>query len=104
MADESQVRCVADVPDVLGEGPVWVARETALYWVDIKGRKIFRLDDRGGINQWETPFRVGSLAPRTSGGFIAGTDQGIAAIELDSGTFDIVAKPEGHLPGNRFND
>ena len=42
MADQPQVTCVADVGAMLGEGPVWVAREAALYWVDIKGRKIFR--------------------------------------------------------------
>ena len=104
MAEESQVQCVADVHAVLGEGPVWVARETALYWVDIKGLKIFRLDDRGSVTRWDTPFRVGSLAPRASGGFIAGTDEGIAAIDLQAGTFEIIVTPEEHLPGNRFND
>ena len=46
MTADSTVACVADVHAVLGEGPVWVAREAALYWVDIKGRKIFRLDER----------------------------------------------------------
>jgi len=60
MAD---VTCIADLKMVLGEGPIWVEREQALYWLDIKGRKIFRLDGRGKLEQWETPFRVGSLAP-----------------------------------------
>ena len=40
MQSRSDILCVADVHAVLGEGPVWVALETALYWVDIKGRKI----------------------------------------------------------------
>src|SRR6185369_8250094 len=71
MTDESPVQCVADVHAVLGEGPVWVAREAALYWVDINAPKIFRLGDDGPVREWATPFRVGSLAPRTSGGFIA---------------------------------
>jgi sugar lactone lactonase YvrE len=83
---------------------VWVAREAALYWLDIKGRKIFRLSDSGERQEWATPFRVGSLAPRSSGGFIAGTEDGIAAIDLDAGRFEIVARPEEHLPNNRFND
>ena len=60
------------------KGPIWVPREQALYWLDIKGRKIFRLSDRGEVSEWPTPFRVGSLVPRASGGFIAGTDEGIA--------------------------
>ncbi len=101
---ESPVRCVADVHAILGEGPVWVARETALYWLDIKGLKIFRLDARGEITEWPTPLRVGSLAPRRSGGFLGGTEDGIAAIDPDAGRFDIIFDPEQDLPGNRFND
>lgn len=104
MAVESPVQCVADVHAVLGEGPVWVARETALYWLDIKGLKILRLDARGQIGEWPTPFRIGSLAPRKSGGFIGGTEDGIAAIDPGAGRFDILFNPEKDQPGNRFND
>src|SRR5919107_1401764 len=78
---DSNVQCVADVHAVLGEGPVWVERESALYWVDIKGRKIFRLSEDGELDRWDTPFRVGSIAPRATGGFIGGTDEGNAAIQ-----------------------
>lgn len=104
MASESTVRCIADVQAVLGEGPVWVSREAALYWVDIKGRKIFRRDSVGGVREWETPVRVGSIAPRASGGFITGTDGGIMAVSLDEETFDLLINPEENLPDNRFND
>ncbi len=98
------VTCVADVAAILGEGPVWVARDAALYWLDIKGRKIFRLDDTGAVTQWETPLRVGSIAPRASGGFIAGTDRGFATFDPVSGRLDLLFNPEPDRPGNRFND
>ena len=104
MLADSTVECVADVHAVLGEGPVWVPREQALYWVDIKGRKIFRLDESGQRSEWSTPMRVCSIVPRASGGFIGGTDQGIALIDPAAGEFEIVANPEQHLPHNRFND
>ena len=104
MADDSTVRCVADVHAVLGEGPVWVAKEQALYWLDIKGRKVFRRTEDGELSQWPTPFRVGSIAPRVSGGFIAGTDQGIAELDLSTGRLQILFNPEEALPSNRFND
>jgi sugar lactone lactonase YvrE len=104
MSDDSTVTCVADVEAVLGEGPIWVAREAALYWLDIKGRKIFRLSEAGELDQWPTPFRVGSIAPRANGGFIAGTDQGIAEIDLSSGRLQILFNPEEELASNRFND
>jgi sugar lactone lactonase YvrE len=103
MAGES-IHCVADVHAVLGEGPVWVAREQALYWVDIKGAKVFRLDAQGERREWPTPLWVCSLVPRASGGFIGGTDEGVAFIDLDQGKFEIVAQPEPDLPHNRFND
>jgi len=100
----TDVHCVADVRAVLGEGPVWVAREQALYWVDINGRKLFRLGDKGAVSTWDTPFRVGSIVPRASGGFIAGTDQGIAAIDPEANRFEILLEPEKDLRTNRFND
>jgi sugar lactone lactonase YvrE len=38
------VRVVArERRDLLGEGPVWSARENALFWVDILARKVQRL-------------------------------------------------------------
>lgn len=98
------VQCVANVGAVLGEGPVWVSREQALYWVDIKGLKVFRLDSQGERSEWIIPFRICSLAPRGSGGFIAGTEHGFAEIDLEAARFEIVLDPEPHLPGNRFND
>ena len=104
MASQTPIECVADVGAVLGEGPVWVAAEQALYWVDINGRKIFRLDQAGKRQEWPTPMRVGSILPRAGGGFIAGTDQGIAFVDLDSNRFEVFASPEQHLPNNRFND
>jgi sugar lactone lactonase YvrE len=104
MTADSSPQCIADVHAVVGEGPVWVQRESALYWLDIKGLKIFRLDEQGQLTEWPTPTRVGSLAPRKSGGFIGGTEKGIAIIDPASKRFDLIAEPEKHLPGNRFND
>ena len=104
MPDEISVSCVADVKAVLGEGPVWVEREQALYWVDIKGSKVFRLDSAGNRREWDTPVRVCSLAPKESGGFIAGTGRGFAEIDLEASRFDVFLNPEEDRPGNRFND
>ena len=103
LAEEVEIRCVADVRSTLGEGPVWVAAEQALYWVDIKGRKIFRLKD-GELSEWDTPCRVGSIAPKASGGFIAGTDRGLENVDLDAARFQVFADPEHGRPHNRFND
>ncbi len=94
MPDQPQVECLADVKAVLGEGPVWVARERALYWVDIRGYRIFRLEEGGPVSSWDTPMRVGSLAPRKRGGFVAGTDKGFHFIDLEEGRFEPIGHPE----------
>lgn len=104
MGKAIETRCVADVKAVLGEGPIWVEREQALYWVDIKGYRIFRLDEQGRLQMWETPFRVGSLAPHANGDFIAGTDRGFAIVHPEQGRFDLVGDPEPDRADNRFND
>ena len=80
----SPVRCVAEVGAILGEGPVWDARDGAVYWVDIEGHRIFRYHPAtGALRDWETPFRVSSLGPRAAGGFVAGTERGFAIVDFD---------------------
>ena len=98
-----QIEVVADVGALLGEGPQWVVRDQAMWWVDIKGRKLFRLKE-GVLTDWDTPMRLGSIIPRASGGFIAGTNQGIAAVDPEAGRFEILFNPEADRATNRFND
>jgi sugar lactone lactonase YvrE len=104
MADDKNVTCVADVKAVLGEGPVWVEREEALYWVDIKGRRIFRRSFDGALTSWEPPFPICSLAPRASGGFVAGSENGFAFVDPEAGRYELHANPEPERETNRFND
>ena len=104
MADQPQVICIADVKATLGEGPVWVTRERALYWVDINGRKIVRCTGDGNVTSWATPMKVGSIWPRTRGGFVAGTEEGLAVVDEPFDRFNVFANPETPLPENRFND
>lgn len=98
------IECVADVKAVLGEAPVWVEREAALYWLDIKGRKIFRIDETGERREWATPTMLGTIVPRAGGGFIAASERGFVAVDLEAGRFDPIGDPEEDRPGNRFND
>lgn len=95
--------CIADVKATLGEGPMWVAREQALYWVDIMERRIFRWSEADGVRTIEVDRHVCSLLPRARGGFVGGGYDGFLAIGPE---FDVepIANPEADLPGNRFND
>ena len=94
--------CIADVRATLGEGPVWVAAEGALYWVDIVGGRLFRM--AGGRTE-EIPIArpLCSIVPRAGGGFVGGNLEGLVAISADFKITSLV-HPEPDLPDNRCND
>lgn len=98
------VTCLADVKTVLGEGPVWHHETATLTFVDIKGRRAFRWSEERGLETFATPFRLGSLLPRESGGYISGTERGIAEVDLDAERFELLFDPEEDRDSNRFND
>jgi xylono-1,5-lactonase len=89
----------------LGEGPVWVQRDSALWFVDIKKQQIHRFDpENGGTSSWDAPEQVGFLFPAERGGFIAGLKSGLYHFDEKSGRFELIAKVETDKPGNRLND
>lgn len=99
------IRCVTDAQAVLGEGPTWAAREQALYWLDIKGRRLHRFDPvTHEAASWETPFRIGAIAPRAAGGFVGSSERGFVLVDPQAGRYDLIGDPEPDLPGNRAND
>jgi D-xylonolactonase len=97
------MQCIADVAAVLGEGPCWVAREQALYWVDIEGAKLFRWAEGEDARTIELPFPLGSIASRARGGFVGAGRDGFYGIGEDY-ALTLIGDPEPDRPGNRFND
>jgi xylono-1,5-lactonase len=89
----------------LGEGPVWVERDQALWFVDIKSHKIHRLDPASGATRsWDAPAQVSFVLPIESGGFAVGLQTGVARFDERDGSFTPIATPEPDKPGNRLND
>lgn len=100
---EPALRSVAPIGAVLGEGPVW--HDAALWFVDIKRRRIYRFDPAdGALQEWKAPGEVGWVLPRVTGGMIAGLASGLHGFDPVSGQFAHLFDPERHLPGNRLND
>jgi len=99
------VHCVVDCHNTLGEAPLWDVRGQALYWADILGKRLHRLDPASGeIKHWAMPERMSSFALREQGGLVAAFASGLAFYDPGSGHIDWIARPEAHLPGNRFNE
>ncbi|WP_199554598.1 SMP-30/gluconolactonase/LRE family protein [Sandaracinobacteroides hominis] len=84
------------------EGPVWVG--DALWFVDIKSRKLHCLGPDGTKQSWDAPEQIGFCLPTVQGDFIAGLQSGLARFDPQSGAFAPMVDPEPHRPGNRLND
>ena len=86
-----------------GEGPVWW--HEALYFVDIEGHRVHRLDPADGSERfWNVGQRVGTVVPRESGGLLIAGDHGIFFLDEENGHLTAIADPERDMPDNRFND
>jgi sugar lactone lactonase YvrE len=89
----------------LGEGPVWDARERALYWVDIRAPALHRLEPAtGAARTWPMPAAIGSVALRETGGPLVALRSGLHVLDLESGTLTLACALEPERTENRLND
>ncbi|ODP38700.1 SMP-30/gluconolactonase/LRE family protein [Sphingomonas turrisvirgatae] len=87
------------------EGPVWVERDAALWFVDIKSHRIHRFRPNDGERQsWAAPAQIGFCLPAADGRFVAGLQTGLVLFDPADGSFTPLLDPEPDLPGNRLND
>lgn len=105
MAIIGKVRAVWALGATLGEGPVWVERDAALWFVDIKAPAIHRFHPVSGETKtWPAPSQVGWVLPTRDGGLIAGLQTGAHRFDPASGAFTLIHDPEPEMPTNRLND
>lgn len=105
MTLSSEPVSICPVGATLGEGPVWIGREQALYFVDIKQRLVHRFSPASGeLDSWEAPAQAGWILPADDGGLLAGLQGGIHSFDPASGCFSLLAAVEADRPANRLND
>jgi D-xylonolactonase len=89
----------------LGEGPVWVRQDDALWCVDVAGHALHRYRPDGGeLGVWAAPEKISFILPLRGGGFMAGLKSGLYRFDARTGSFTPYAAPEAHLKENRLND
>lgn len=104
-AGADMVECVWPLGALLGEGPVWVARERALWFVDIKSHKLHRYDPATREQRsFDAPAQCGFLLPSADGKFTAGLQTGLHRFDPADGSFELLTVVEPDRPGNRLND
>lgn len=99
------VERVIDCQHELGEGPIWHGAESALYWVDIRGKSVERYEPASGHRR-SVRFQtaVTALGLRAENGFVVATENGFAIWDGASVSLDVIANPKRDEAGVRFND
>lgn len=93
-------------PAILGECPVWAPDEGVLYWEDIDGKSIHRLDPSTGVDEQRTlPGRPGSFALTAQPGLLlVATEHELVWFDWPSGTVTPWLDLEEAGVGIRMND
>ncbi|HUP07073.1 MAG TPA: SMP-30/gluconolactonase/LRE family protein [Caldimonas sp.] len=108
MPEVLPVDVVAPLRCRLGESPVWSAGERVLWWVDIEGRALHRLEPASGrITTWHATERIGCVALHAGGGLIGALEDGIWRLHPREGGLleaQRLATVEHAHDGMRFND
>jgi sugar lactone lactonase YvrE len=82
-----QAELVVDARNAVGESPVWLAAEQALYWADIPARRLLRWQaSTGSVSRWESEEMLGCIAPHASGGWLGAAESGIFHLAARDGS------------------
>ncbi len=96
---------VSTTPSILGESPFWSSQEQMLYWADIAGFKLHRLNAfTGDVESWLLPTEPGCFAPAESGGFIIALRERIVRAQAWGGELQTLALLDHDAQTTRSND
>ena len=105
MPTSPDIRVVVSSSNLIGESPVWSVAQQALYWVDVEGKLVQRIDPAtGDVERWTMPEVTSCIGLRQRGGLVAGTRTGFIFLDTTTGAVTPITHPEADMPGNRFND
>ncbi|RUT32786.1 SMP-30/gluconolactonase/LRE family protein [Arsenicitalea aurantiaca] len=99
------IETITDTRTVLGESPVWSGQENALYWIDIPGKALFRLDmSEAAPRRWDLPTEPGSIGLFANGDILIALRTGIVRFVQATGAMTPLAAPDYDQARLRFND
>ncbi len=91
--------------DLLGESPFWHPQEQRLYWVDIPGQRLRRMDPQSGAAEnWDMPSEPGCIAPAAGGGLVVALRDGIYRAPQWGGPLQLLQAASHDPATTRFND
>jgi len=91
--------------DEVGETPLWIPEEQALYWIDVEGKRVHRAAGAArSVQTFALDFPITALARRASGGWIAAAKTGLYFWDHRTGRSEFIVNPVADRPDLRFND
>ena len=101
----AEVRAVLDAGSKLGEGVLWDAERSVVWFVDIKQHRVWHFDPATGSNAFaEAPNQVGWALPAEDGLLLCGLKDGLYTLDPTTQKFAKLMDVPGEPAGNRLND
>jgi sugar lactone lactonase YvrE len=105
MVPVSDAELVLDYQAELGEGPVWDAGASCLWFVDILRGRIHRFDPATrALETFEVGSMVGAVVPAEGGDLVLAVHDGFARFDLATRRLTMIAEVEADRPDQRMND
>jgi len=99
------IQVAFDTPMQLGECPLWDADENALYWIDIPGKAVHRLQEPGKEHRsWAMATEPGCIAKHADGGLLIALRSGLVRLDTDTGEITPLHDAPYDTSKLRFND
>lgn len=97
---------VIDVKPSLGEGPVWDAETSRLWWIDSTDGRVYRMTEEGeDLTVWDVREKIGSMALFADGTeILLAQETGLYRYDFETDVRTLIADPEAGRTNNRLND
>jgi sugar lactone lactonase YvrE len=102
----TEVACVVDAHDTLGECCLWCPTTKRIWWLDIRRPSLQSYDPTTRKHEvYLLPGQhCGCMALRRSGGLVLALDDGLHGFSPTTGKLNFLVHAEPDEPGNRYND
>lgn len=96
----SEVRVAFDAGNHLGETPIWLGEEQALWWVNCEHpAELHRWHPESGDHRvWPMPKRIGGFVPKASGGLLVALADGV--YDFDPASGDLALRAPSPFPAH----
>lgn len=100
----STAAILVDCRNRLGEGCFVDPRDGCLWWTDIEGSSVHRLDADGTVTRFMLPGRAGFILPRRDPGFVIGFPKQLVLADQELRVFTRLHDVEPDVSETRIND